>query len=59
MMLPPEDFRAWSAALAALRGDPARRERLAQRAAESSRQHSWLARARRALEGLEGSVRGR
>ncbi len=52
VLLPADDAGAWEAALRSLREDPARRERLATRAARAARDHSWSARAQRALEGL-------
>lgn len=52
VLLPPEDAGAWGTALEQLRDDAARRDHLGQRAARDARNHSWTARARRALEGL-------
>ena len=56
VLLPPDDPAAWDRALGALEADPARRRRLAQRAAEEALRHSWTARAERALEGLSSDV---
>ena len=52
---PPEETEAWSAALGGLIADPNRRQALARCAREAAGQYAWEARARRSLEGLEGS----
>jgi glycosyltransferase involved in cell wall biosynthesis len=49
---PPEDTRAWIAAVRALLDDSARREALASQAKQDSLHYSWMDRARRALEGF-------
>lgn len=47
---PPEDEQAWREALAALLGDPARREALGRQAKADAGRYSWVERERRALE---------
>jgi glycosyltransferase involved in cell wall biosynthesis len=49
---PPDDIPAWTAAVRGLLADPARRESLALQAESDSRQYSWTARAKRALDGF-------
>jgi glycosyltransferase involved in cell wall biosynthesis len=51
---PPDDARAWAAALEALTGDPDRRRSLGRCAREAAQKYSWTARARRSLQGFEG-----
>jgi glycosyltransferase involved in cell wall biosynthesis len=58
VLLPPEDSESWNSALRRLRDDPGRRAGLAARASRAVEAHTWTARARRALEGLE-ATRGR
>jgi glycosyltransferase involved in cell wall biosynthesis len=58
VLLPPEDADAWNVALRQLRNDPKRSAGLAMRAARAVAACTWTERARRALEGLEGT-RGR
>lgn len=53
VLLPPEDLDAWEVALEQIKKYPDRRLRLAEAARGDAQQHSWTARARRALEGLE------
>jgi glycosyltransferase involved in cell wall biosynthesis len=49
---PPEAPEPWAQALAALLADPARRLALGRQAAQDVTRYTWLARARRALEGF-------
>jgi glycosyltransferase involved in cell wall biosynthesis len=53
-----EDAAAWNLALQALAGDGQRREALGARARADAELHSWEARARRALAGLESGNAG-
>lgn len=55
MLLPPEDVDAWEEALVTLISDPGQRNWLAAHAKEDASSYGWIARAERALEGLEGS----
>jgi glycosyltransferase involved in cell wall biosynthesis len=55
VLLPPEDVVAWADALEKLMLDPGQRSWLAAHAREDASQYSWIARAERALEGLEAS----
>jgi glycosyltransferase involved in cell wall biosynthesis len=57
LLAPPEDADAWDAALRRLAGDPGLRHRLASRARQDAARYTWLERARRAVEGLEGGCR--
>jgi glycosyltransferase involved in cell wall biosynthesis len=50
---PPGDVQAWRTAVEALMADPARRSELARNARQAAENHTWLARARNALAGLE------
>jgi glycosyltransferase involved in cell wall biosynthesis len=52
ILLPPDDPRAWSAALRNLCGDPARRAALGEAARRDAGQYTWLARAEKVLDGL-------
>ncbi len=54
MLLPADDTAAWIEALGTLMSDPGQRSWLAAHAQEDAPQYSWIARAERALEGLEG-----
>ena len=54
MLLPPDDVSSWAEALGKLMADPGQRNWLAAHAQEDAAQYSWIARAERALEGLEG-----
>lgn len=49
----PGDLAAWKAALEALLADPERRQTLADGARGEVRKYTWLARARRAMEGMQ------
>jgi glycosyltransferase involved in cell wall biosynthesis len=53
VLLPPDDERAWFEAIRGLRADPARREALGRAARQQASNYSWLARAEKALAGLE------
>lgn len=57
VLLPPESTQAWNTALRRMSGEPERGAQLARRATQDARGHSWAARAQRALEGLEVTVR--
>ncbi len=54
MLLPADDSAAWIEALGTLMSDPGQRSWLAAHAQEDAPQYSWIARAERALESLEG-----
>jgi glycosyltransferase involved in cell wall biosynthesis len=49
---PSGDLEVWKSAIAALVSDPARRNRLGTNARKRARQHSWIDRARLALDGF-------
>lgn len=49
---PPENFSAWKEALHTLLNDADRRQALGQRARRAAERYTWLARARRTLEGF-------
>jgi len=51
---PPEDARAWSAALGELLRDANRRQALGQHAREAAKKYTWAERARHSLEGFVG-----
>ncbi len=53
VLLPPEDPEAWELAIHRIRKYPDRRSRLAERARQEAQAHSWISRARQAVEGLE------
>lgn len=57
-LLAPEDTAAWEAALRALLSDDAGRRALGEAARARAAGHTWLARARRGLAGLEGGDGG-
>jgi glycosyltransferase involved in cell wall biosynthesis len=52
ILLPPDDTRAWAAALNNLCSDPARRAALGDAARRDAGQYTWVARAEKVLEGL-------
>lgn len=52
---PPGEVAAWKSALEALLADPARRAALGAQARREVERYTWVARARRALEGFEGA----
>jgi glycosyltransferase involved in cell wall biosynthesis len=55
VLLDPEDIDGWSAALDALQNDGQRRETLGQQARRDATLHTWEARARMILAGVEAS----
>jgi glycosyltransferase involved in cell wall biosynthesis len=56
LLLPVDDAQAWAGALQRLMADPAERERLGKTAhADFLARHTWLRRARRAIECFEGA----
>ena len=57
LLAPPEDADAWDRALRRLAGDPVLRATLAGRARKDAARYTWVERARRAVEGLEGAAR--
>jgi glycosyltransferase involved in cell wall biosynthesis len=58
LLVPPEDPSAWSSSLRSLAQDPRHREALGARARADAGRHSWEARSRRALAGLEADDAG-
>ena len=58
VLLPPEDLEAWHAGLAELRADEAGRQALGRAARQLAEQHSWQARASRALAGIAEPDKG-
>jgi glycosyltransferase involved in cell wall biosynthesis len=57
ILLPPEDPRAWDAALQEIRRAPQRAAQLAAKAQKDAQRFSWVERARHALEGLSAPER--
>jgi glycosyltransferase involved in cell wall biosynthesis len=52
VLLPPNAVDDWDRALRDLRSDPERRRQLGLRARERAKEHTWIGRAERALQGL-------